>query len=300
MRLPPSVRKISNRSLQIGSAVRSAICGPEKIMFCAPWPNGGGMFTDGRYTPSIPLYGSRFGWPIAAAVFLVGTVAVISWEMSARRELIAAANALAFRPIDGRLAEEFDHRPVQPARVEASTLRAMHQQARELRARWTADGAVDLGRLAGAAALLAGQDEEAFLLFGELLRSGTDESDLAVLIRRSNDSALLTDFSALALERSSDGRMLLLAYEAADRAWQLSHTAASGWNRALAAERIGIPEFAARAWAEVVAIESSTEWAREAEEHRRVAAARAAALPDASLELFFYRELITRAIGGSG
>src|SRR5437764_7629525 len=104
---------------------------------------------------------------------------------------------------------------------------------------------------------------------------------MQVMIRNTADAYFLIEFSAAALQQSANARNLLLAYEAADRAWQLTHAQSAAWNRAIAADRVGMSAFAVRAWGEIAAKESSPDWAREAEGRRRAAARRAAAAPDA-------------------
>jgi CHAT domain-containing protein len=145
--------------------------------------------------------------------------------------------------------------------------------------------------------LLTGRENDAFATFVDLLHRQSHEANLQELIRESNDRDLLIDFSAAALEQGSD-RSLLLAYEAADRAWRIRPSAAGGWNRALAAQRIGIYTFAERAWRDVHALESDPSWAKEAERRRSAAAQRAAALAPAAYELFFYRDVFERVLAG--
>jgi tetratricopeptide (TPR) repeat protein len=230
---------------------------------------------------------------------LLGTasVAVLVRSKSARtHRLIAAANSLDFRAFEGRLAGRFTYRPYRQKRRATAATATTLQAAADLLAQWKTDGSVDAGRLAADAFLVSGKDDSALSLLSELLRSGTSESDLTHLIQKCGNATLLTDFSAAQLQRSADRRSLLLAYEAADKAWRLSHLLPAAWNRALAADRIGMSAFAARAWQEVVRLEPGSGWAREADMRRRAAARRAAAAADPSLELFFYRELIGRVI----
>jgi len=244
---------------------------------------------------------SRAGLRLAAVVVaVVGTIAMVVVHRKADpwHDLIAAANTLDSRRIEGRLAQSFDYRPLGEARGAATAIQTLRDTAREWYGQGRPDGSVNAGRLASSALLMTGQEKQAFSVLGGLLRRGTDEPDLQVVIQKSTDAGLLTDFSAAALQQSADAQNLLLAYEAADRAWQLAHAPAAAWNRAIAADRIGMRAFAARAWREVVAKEPSSSWAHEAEMRRRAAVQRATAAPDVSLELFFYRQLIIRAMAG--
>lgn len=239
----------------------------------------------------------RVAYLLAVVVVLfAAAIALTSRHRDPQRELVAAMRTLDFRPIEGRLERPYDYRPYR--RVNAAMLPGIGRFARQLRGERGNARTADSQRIAGAALLLAGRTNDAFSTFVELLgeRSG-GETDVLRLIESSTDAALLTDFSAAALERPGE-RNLLLAYEAADRAWQLSRSSAAAWNRALAAYRIGMYAFAERAWREIGARETDAAWAREAEGRRAEAARRMAAPPPAAPELFYYRDLFTRALAG--
>jgi tetratricopeptide (TPR) repeat protein len=236
---------------------------------------------------------------VAAGVFFAVTTAavvVVRGERDPWHRLITAANALGSRPFDGRLAAGFAHWPVGKVRV--SAWRDIHESARSWERQWLSDRSRVAGHLAGSAFLLTSEADRAFFILGEVLRRDADNAEIQHAVQISTDAALLNDFSAAALQRPDDPQNLLLAYEAADRAWQLAHATPSGWNRAIAAERIGMPAIAGRFWQEVEAGEGSSAWAREAEARRQAAAQRAAALPDLSLEMFFYRRLIVATMNG--
>jgi len=239
---------------------------------------------------------SHVGYPVAViVVLLVGVTAMVPRRADLDGELAAAVNALDHRPIDGRLARSFHHRPYR--RMDSSVLPEVWRVAHEFRGEWRSTGTAESSRAAAEALLLAGRVDEAFSMFVDLLREQSGETDVPRLLYASTDAPLLTDFSAAALERTGD-RNLLLGYEAADRAWQLSRSVDAGWNRAIAAHRIGMYTFAEHAWGEILALEPDAEWRREAEARRMEAARRAAAPPPVSLELFFYREMFTRALAG--
>ncbi len=240
---------------------------------------------------------SRVAYLLAVVVVLLAAaaVALVVRDPDPQRELSAAMKALDYRPIEGRLAHSYDHRPYR--RVTAAVLPDLWRVVRRFRGEQSAR-TTESQRIAGAGLLFAGRVDDAFSTFVELLgeRSG-GQLDVLRLIQSSTDAALLTDFSAAALERSGE-RNLLLAYEAADRAWQLSQSIDAAWNRAVAAQRIGMYAFAERAWREIAAREPDAAWAREAEARRAEAARRAAEPPPVALELFYYRDLFTRTRAG--
>jgi len=237
---------------------------------------------------------SRVRYPLIV-VLIVSAIAFVVRRTDPDRELAAALNTLGYRTIEGRLARSCPHKPYR--RINAAALPDLSLFAPQSRGMWQDARTADSRRLAGATLLLSGRAGEAYSTFVDLLRHHSGETDVLQLIHTSNDAALLTDFSVAALERTGD-RELVLAYEAADRAWQLSQSVEAGWNRALAAHRIGMYAFAERAWQEIRAREPDGEWAREAEERRAEAARRAAASPSAPLELFFYRDLFVRTRAG--
>ncbi|MEO8382072.1 MAG: CHAT domain-containing protein [Acidobacteriota bacterium] len=223
-------------------------------------------------------------------VLLTGAIAagVVRWQTAPRRRLLSAAHALRFRPVEGRLAETFDYRPYRAASPQRTAIPIGDQADRSPEAR----------RFTATALLFAQKHDAALAILSELLGQGAEESDSPAAMQRSTDADLLIDFSAAALQRPADRRSVVLAYEAADRAWRLTRAPSAAWNRAIAVDRLGMPAFAARAWGEIAAKESTSGWGGEAATRREASARRAAAPPDASLELFFYRRLISQAIAG--
>lgn len=244
---------------------------------------------------------SRTASRVSAAVIVIAgaiSVELVRRELDPARAVIAAANALDVRLVEARFAERLEHRPYRTtARLNAPSQR-IREAALELRKRWESGGSSETGRFAAAAFLLTGNDDRAFEILEELLRRGTAQSDITTLIRKSTDPDLLIDFSAAALQRPGDQRSLLLAYEAADRAWQLARAPSAAWNRALAADRIGMPAFAASAWEEVAAQEPSSNWACEARARASEAVRRAAIPAGPSVELSFLRGIVESAVAG--
>jgi Putative zinc-finger len=84
-------------------------------------------------------------------------------------------------------------------------------------------------------------------------------NDLRAAIRRSTNVPLLTDLSA-ALHAAEE---YATALEAAERAWALDRTPATGWNRALALQALRLPK-ADAAWQEYLALERDPQWAADA------------------------------------
>lgn len=223
---------------------------------------------------------SRVGVPLVVVILLAGITAMVVLRADSDRQR-------DYRTVEGRLARPYPYKPYR--RVNAVAIANAGLAASLSRG--------DARRASGDVLLLGGRAGDAFSAYVELLRQQSGETDVLRLIQASNDAALLTDFSAAALERPGEEN-LLLAYEASDRAWQLAHSVEAGWNRALAAQRIGMYAFAERAWREIRAREPDEDWAREAEERRAEAARQANAPPPAAMELFYYRDLFKRVLAG--
>src|SRR5437660_6381756 len=108
----------------------------------------------------------------------------------------------------------------------------------------------------GVSQLLLGDSSSAVQTLGEALRKsgGLDASA---------DVALISDYSAAlstraAQMRSSDSAAL--AARAAERAWSLRHTPETAWNRAVALDTPA-------AWRDYLALDETSDWAREARAH---------------------------------
>lgn len=252
-----------------------------------------------------PVARSRAGrWSSIAIVVLIvaGAIAAAFRSRSSAddsaRGLLTAVNALRFRIVEGRLSDDFEHRVLRGAGPSTTDLLGITETAVKLRERWKADGTPELGRRAGVALLAAGQTAAGATTLAEALRRLTGERSPLTAIAQCEDAALLTDFSAALLQRAANhgqARDLLLAFESADRAWRLTRSSSAAWNRALAAERIGLPVVASRAWQNAVAADAGSTWSHEASAHEQATTQLAAApLPD-SPERFFHRELPARA-----
>jgi len=237
---------------------------------------------------------------LAAAAVLAAALTVAIFSGCGREDsLTRAVRALDDRSIEARLSGDFAHRPFRRGGKRSTRdLGRLRDAVSNLEKQQQGEGRPETARRTAVAYLLAGRSERAWEIFGELLRSSMKRSSMLAAIRASNDPDLLVDFSAAALERSSDRSALLLALEASDRAWQLRRSAAAAWNLALAAERFGAPDAAARAWRDAAAHEQSPDWRREAQQ--REAIARAAIRPSApAAEIFYNRDLPSRTASGA-
>jgi tetratricopeptide (TPR) repeat protein len=213
--------------------------------------------------------------------------------------LTRAAGALDYRLAEGRLSHAFEYREIWVERAGTLDLSAVRHAAVELRLQWEREGTPEAGRRAGVALLVAGDAAHASATLVTVLQRAARERDPVRAVARCDDPNLLTDLSAAVLQSAAaTGRVhdLVLAFEAADRAWRLDRNASAGWNRALAAERLGAFVAAAHAWEEEVALDRLSSWSPEG--RTRLAAAvrlAQAALPE-SIEAFFHRQLTARAI----
>lgn len=209
------------------------------------------------------------------------------------------ADALPYRVVEARLADGFRHRPFRRIEnIAQRDLRALRATAARLSERWQALRDRRAGRKSAQAQMLAGNSEAAAALLTEVLEQDAGRTDQLSAIHSSENVALLTDFSAAMLQRSANTQALVLAFEAADRASHLTGTAQAAWNRALAAERLGMPEASVRAWHDAAALETSGDWKRDATQ-REEAAQRVISRPAESPELFFHQHLIASAAAGA-
>lgn len=195
------------------------------------------------------------GWRVAAASIAVaaGLVVVFSgpireWAFGASMDdLVAASEALATRPTQGRLAGDFPHRDAEPvyrgpAAEEGDYDPQLYKVEREV-ARLESAIWRDPHKL-GVAYLLAGDRDRAI----ESLRAAAQTNpavnvDLAAaLLARARPADLA---EALALSRRSDAPEAL-------------------WNRAVALAKLNRDDEAIAAWTAYLNVDSSSKWAEEA------------------------------------
>ena len=84
------------------------------------------------------------------------------------------------------------------------------------------------------------------------------------------DIALLNDYAAALSSRASQLRRdddAALAATVANRAWSLQHSPETAWNRAVSIESLRGTAGAESAWRDYLALDSTSDWAREARTH---------------------------------
>ncbi|MEA2414870.1 MAG: hypothetical protein QOI58_1527 [Thermoanaerobaculia bacterium] len=224
---------------------------------------------------------------------LVTTIAAAPQRFNSFSVLVAGANSATHRFTEARVSAAVDYRPFASSGTERAPGKLL-KVAADAERRWIAQPSSENARRAGAALLLSGKFHRAVAVLTQAVELQTREIGLDA-INSCADAALLTDLSAAMLDRRSDGRTALLAFEAADRAWLLDPTAPAAWNRAIALDLLGLPFPAVRAWDTVLAQDSTTPWAREASARRDAAAQRHASAGDVTFEQFFESWLIDAA-----
>lgn len=128
---------------------------------------------------------------------------------------------------------------------------------------------------AGVSLLLINHTGEAVEAMEQGLRKETRESDITAAISKSKDANLLSDLAAAYCERGTEApqspRDFLLANDAAERAYVLAPRSREVvWNRAVAIEHLHMPDRTNAAWRAYLALDDTSDWAREAATRRRV------------------------------
>lgn len=216
----------------------------------------------------------RTGWGVIAVAAAAALALVFLQPIRERlsepagvRALVAASEALDYRPTDARLAGGFPHRPVQQRMRGSADDPGDGFQAVALNVQAdTIDGKGPARSLA-AAYLLTGEHARAVATLEAELRKSTEAADVASAVAASRDQKLLVDLSAAYLARGSwngDAGDLARALAVAERAWRLERTPEAAWNRAAAAEHLERDAEAVRAWNDYLALDSSSPWAAEA------------------------------------
>lgn len=199
---------------------------------------------------------------VAAAAIVVAACSIMlalrAWKArDPMSRLVAAAEAVPFRPVEGRLSG-FPYDPAGPVNrgqqhppATLHRLRATAGEILEKLPRETPDDA----HIAGIAALLAGNPKAL-----ELLSAATDRDPGDA--RAWNDLAVARLSAAL---EQDEPQTLVLALAAADRAIRSDPALVEPrFNRALILEKIGLERAAMRAFSDYVARDSESPWASEA------------------------------------
>ncbi len=105
-----------------------------------------------------------------------------------------------------------------------------------------------------------------YLLLGDA-NGAVDTLRAAVEKSGGRDAAILSDLSAALSSRAAQTRNTADAEQAvvaANRAWSLSRSPETAWNRAVAIETLSGSAAAQSAWRDYLALDSTSDWAREA------------------------------------
>jgi CHAT domain-containing protein len=194
-----------------------------------------------------------------SAALLVSLIACCKGDGDRIAPFVAAAERLSFRPTEARLSGFRSYRPHRPA-TRSGTMTALNVAP-------VTRG--DLHAL-GIAFLMKGNAGAAVANFERALFASTRTSAADAALAVANDPVLLNDAAAAYLTRRALGEIpdVLLAAEAAERAWRMHPTPEVAWNRALAREALHVPAQALTAWNDFLQLDPDSEWATEA--HARI------------------------------
>lgn len=209
-------------------------------------------------------FGRRWIAPLAAAAAVV----VVLFGVPSIRErilgnpmgdLVKAANLAPKRATEARLSGNFAYRDHQAFRGESNEEVLSRNEDAE-RARW----AIELA--AAKAAVQAEKRPSPANLHadgvGKLLKK-TPTAALPILQEAAKADprsvAILTDLAAAYCARGDYGQALATA----TKAWNIEHTPAAAWNRALALEGLGRKREAVDAWGKYLELDPSSPWADE-------------------------------------
>ncbi|MBV8520125.1 MAG: CHAT domain-containing protein [Acidobacteria bacterium] len=223
-------------------------------------------------------------WMAATAALLAAIAALYVYRFLPGRsgsadiaKLIAAADDLESRPIEGRLSggfsyKEYNHMRGGEGGQDGSDKGDEHRWALMAAAadiRHAADAHATPKNLhaVGVAELLLGDPRAAVTTLEKALTRETHQSSISAAITASQDATLLNDLSAAYSARALYTRARtddLAAAECVQRAWNLEHSPPIAWNRALALTAVGLQEDAKVAWADYLRLDPQSPWATEA------------------------------------
>jgi CHAT domain-containing protein len=217
-------------------------------------------------------------WSITAAVAAAAIVAIwfaafnprlLSHDTSAA--LIAATNDLPYRPIDCRLNGDFRYKELEPVtrgkpREEPSLeILELQSVANSVARRARLDPSSENQIWNGIAALLAENYKDSQMALEGVLRQQGGRNEIQEALGSCRDVNLLNGLAALYVARSSTHPAeALLAVEAAERAWSISRTPETAWNRAVALEAIHAGKASERAWLDYLRLDGGSAWSVEA------------------------------------
>lgn len=212
---------------------------------------------------------------VLVAVLLLCGIGVYAWRtffVAPANGMFALRNAAALerhRSVEPRLSGGFDYRPfhipTQPTYT-ASFARAAGDVLYIMRRQPTGESL----HAGGVLYLIAGRHDDAITTLERSLGLRAGESRGAV-IRRTNNAALLLDFSAACYERAIRNQRVLdltVAYEASARAIELVPVQPEPrFVHALVLEALHLPEEAAAGWKAYIQRDASSAWSGEAKRH---------------------------------
>ncbi|HEV7922106.1 MAG TPA: CHAT domain-containing protein [Thermoanaerobaculia bacterium] len=222
-----------------------------------------------------------------AAAFLVALILVGGYAISRRGKghlpsgveaLIADTSHFPNRPTAARVSG-FPYRPEEPtfrqgpATNDESTWDAKGAAA-AISKRAARHPTVENLHALGISHLAFGNAADAIRPLEDAIRLETGKPDVGAAIDASTDAPLLSDLSAayFALAQRTEHReaRLLSALDAAKRAWDLDpHSPEAAWNRAVCLEAASSSrENAVAAWDDYLRLDPSSDWAKEAKQHR--------------------------------
>ena len=204
-------------------------------------------------------------WLAAAAVFiaLAGAWLVMQRGRSGRdvAPLVAASDALGYRPVQARLTGGFGWAEFRGAVRSTSEARTparlkLAGAAGETLQRAESDRSAEAQHAAGVASLLIEDPAAGIERLAKLTAEQPRDAEAW------NDLAAAHLDAAIRFGRASE---VPLALAAADRALRIEPKMPEAlFNRALVMERIGLLDEAGRAWQQYLAVDAESEWAREA------------------------------------
>lgn len=202
----------------------------------------------------------------AVAAVAIAAAAITFYRTRPMAELVEAADRVGYRIIEGRLTGGFTHRRLAPVTRGASRQQLV---VAGLTAFTPARSAEPHER--GIARLLLGDWDSAIATFESALYEETQRDGRAALAASSN-AELLSDLSAAYLARGRGAnrpRDLVVALDAAERAWRLRRTPEIAWNRAVTREALHLREAARQAWDDYRVLDASSAWRGEADDRVR-------------------------------
>jgi CHAT domain-containing protein len=215
-------------------------------------------------------------FPIAAAAILLALFGLLPdvyryiHPSRGSMSLVEAANRLPYRTLDSRLKGPYVYKERRVTRgggddqhdPDMLELRAAANDAE--RQSQSNPTLVNLLRY-GTASILLGDYSEAQTALEDALHKKTGRGDLQAAINACVDIDLLNALSALYTARAeSHPADRPLAVEVADRAWRLSRTPETAWNRAVALEGIHDQGDAEQAWIDYLWLDPDSPWSCEA------------------------------------